>query len=261
MADTEVCGVGAILAGDISLVDESRLFFFHLSPLFVTHFFFLFFFWSGGETPVSVEKEGIVPIVSAAASSSQTQFAVELITPGGVAAFFVRFEERAPNPYPDWHFCKFEGPLVAYGDFWVYQDAVPLLQRLTAKFGDFTTHFKFGAGFGRPMLSLLGSVLADMRRTSFKTLSEPKIFSWRSVVQDLIAVGFDLDFMLEHLRKVARKFFGEVIANEIKIVQDQISSLQSTLAVLVSYQGELMSAVAASPEVAEVTSPIDDLFD
>uniref|UniRef100_A0A2N9JA03 Aminotransferase-like plant mobile domain-containing protein n=1 Tax=Fagus sylvatica TaxID=28930 RepID=A0A2N9JA03_FAGSY len=132
---------------------------------------------------------------------------------------------------------------------------------LTAKFGDFTTHFKFGAGFGGPMLSLLGSVLADMRRTSFKTLSEPKIFSWRSVVQDLIAVGFDLDFMLEHLRKVARKFFGEAIASEIKTVQEQISSLQSTLAVLVSYQGELMSAAAVSPEVVEVASPIDGLFD
>uniref|UniRef100_A0A2N9GIS5 Aminotransferase-like plant mobile domain-containing protein n=1 Tax=Fagus sylvatica TaxID=28930 RepID=A0A2N9GIS5_FAGSY len=153
------------------------------------------------------------------------------------------------------------GPLVAYGNFWVYQDAVPLLQGLSAKFGDFTTHFKFGAGFGGPMLSLLGSVLADMRRTSFKTLSEPKILSWRSVVQDLIAVGFDLDFMLEHLRKVARKFFGEAIASEMKIVQEQISSLQSTLAVLVSYQGELMSAAAASPEAVEVASPIDGLFD
>ena len=133
---------------------------------------------------------------------------------------------------------------------------MPLFQGLTAKFGDFTTHFKFGAGFGGPMLSLLGSVLADMRRTSFKTLSEPKIFSWRSVVQDLIAVDFDLDFMLEHLRKVAHKFFGEAIAGEIKTVQEQISSLQSTLAVLVSYQGELMSAAAASPEVVEVASPI-----
>uniref|UniRef100_A0A2N9HMI2 Aminotransferase-like plant mobile domain-containing protein n=1 Tax=Fagus sylvatica TaxID=28930 RepID=A0A2N9HMI2_FAGSY len=132
---------------------------------------------------------------------------------------------------------------------------------LSAKFGDFTTHFKFGAGFGGPMLSLLGSVLADMRRTSFKTLSEPKILSWRSVVQDLIAVGFDLDFMLEHLRKVARKFFGEAIASEMKIVQEQISSLQSTLAVLLSYQGELMSAAAASPEAVEVASPIDGLFD
>ena len=80
-------------------------------------------------------------------------------------------------------------------------------------------------------------------------------------MQDLIAVGFDLDFMLEHLRKVARKFFGEAIAGEIKTVQEQISSLQSTLAVLVSYQGELMSAAAAaSPEVVEVASPIDGLF-
>uniref|UniRef100_A0A2N9IU29 Aminotransferase-like plant mobile domain-containing protein n=1 Tax=Fagus sylvatica TaxID=28930 RepID=A0A2N9IU29_FAGSY len=182
------------------------------------------------EAPVLVEKESVAHVVSAAPSS---------------------FSDAV---------CS-RGPLVAYGNFWVYQDAVPLLQGLSAKFGDFTTHFKFGAGFGGPMLSLLGSVLADMRRTSFKTLSEPKILSWRSVVQDLIAVGFDLDFMLEHLRKVARKFFGEAIASEMKIVQEQISSLQSTLAVLVSYQGELMSAAAASPEAVEVASPIDGLFD
>ena len=51
-----------------------------------------------------MEKEGVVHVVSAAAISSQTQSAVKLITPGGVAVFFVRFEERAPNPYPDWHF-------------------------------------------------------------------------------------------------------------------------------------------------------------
>ena len=258
MADTEVHGVDVVPEGDISLVDESKLFFFYISSLFVT---FFFLFWSDSETPVPAENEGVAHVMSAAASFSQTQSAVKLLTPGRVAAFFARFEERAPNPYPDWHFWKFEGPLVAYGDFWMYQDAVPLLQGLTAKFGDFTTHFKFGAGFGGPMLSLLGSVLADMRRTSFKTLSEPKIFSWRSVVQDLIAVGFDLDFMLEHLRKVARKFFGEVIDSEIKIVQDQISFLQSTLAVVVSYQGELMFVAAASPEVAGVASPIDGLFD
>jgi hypothetical protein len=263
MADTEVRGVDVVPEGNTSLVKENKpFFFFCLSPLFVTSLLLFFFLsWSDVETPVSVEKESVAHVVSAAASSSQTQSAVEVITPGRVAAFFARFEERAPNPYPDWHFWKFEGPLVAYGNFWVYQDAVPFLQGLSAKFGDFTTHFKFGAGFGGPMLSLLGSVLADMRRTSFKTLSEPKILSWRSVVQDLIAVGFDLDFMLEHLRKVARKFFGEAIASEMKIVQEQISSLQSTLAVLVSYQGELMSAAAASPEAVEVASPIDGLFD
>jgi hypothetical protein len=216
---------------------------------------------AGGETPVYAEKESVVHVVSATASSSQTRSVVETVTPGEVAAFFERFEERAPNPYPDWHFWRFEGPLVAHGPFWVYQDAVPLLQRLSAKFGDFTAHFKFGAGFGGPMLSLLGSVLADMERTSFETLTESQILSWRSVAQDLIAVGFDLGFLLEHLRKVARKFFSKALANEMKIVRDQISSLQSTLAVLASYQGELMSAAAASPEVGGVASLIDGLFD
>uniref|UniRef100_A0A2N9INI5 Aminotransferase-like plant mobile domain-containing protein n=1 Tax=Fagus sylvatica TaxID=28930 RepID=A0A2N9INI5_FAGSY len=113
------------------------------------------------ETPVLMEKESIAHVVSAAPSSSQTQSAVEVIIPGRVAAFFASFEERAPNPYPDWHFWRIRRPV---GCLW----------------------------------QLLG-------------------------VQDLIAVGFDLDFMLEHLRK-------------------------STLAVLVSYQGELMSAAAASPD-------------
>ena len=258
MADTEVRGVDAVLEGNISLVKESKLLFLCLLPLFVILFFL---FRSDVEAPVLVEKESVAHVVSAAPSSSQTPSAVEVIIPGRVAAFFAKFEERAPNPYPDWHFWRFEGPLVAYGIFWVYQDAVPLLQGLSAKFGDFTAHFKFGAGFGGPMLSLLGSVLADMKRTSFRDLSELKILSWRSVVQDLIAVGFDLDFMLEHLRKVARKFLGEAIASEMKIVQEQISSLQSTLAVLASYQGELMSAAAASPETIKVASPIDGLFD
>ena len=95
---------------------------------------------------------------------------------------------------------------------------MPFLQQLFAKFGDFTAHFKLGARFGGPMLSLLGSVLVDMKRTSFKTMTESQILSWRSVMQNLIAVGFNLNFMLEHLWKIARKFFSKEIANEMKVM-------------------------------------------
>ena len=56
--------------------------------------------------------------------------------------------------------------------------------------------------------------------------------------------------MLEHLQKMASKFFSKAIANEMKVVRDQIS-----------YQRELMSVVAASLEIDEVASPIDGLFD
>uniref|UniRef100_A0A2N9IES6 Aminotransferase-like plant mobile domain-containing protein n=1 Tax=Fagus sylvatica TaxID=28930 RepID=A0A2N9IES6_FAGSY len=106
------------------------------------------------------------------------------------------------------------------------------VEGLSAKFGDFTTHFKFGAGFGGPMLSLPHS-------------------RWLSILTSCLSI----------CGRIARKFFGEAIASEMKVVQEQISSLQSTLAVLVSYQGELMSAAAASPKTVEVASPIDGLFD
>ncbi len=46
-----------------------------------------------------MEKESVAHVVSAAASSSQAQSAVEVIIPGMVAVFFASFEERAPNPF------------------------------------------------------------------------------------------------------------------------------------------------------------------
>ena len=74
-----------------------------------------------------MKKEGVANILSVATSSSQTQSTMKAIVPGEVVAFLERFEERAPNPYSNWHFWRFEGPLVTYGDFWVHQDAVPFL--------------------------------------------------------------------------------------------------------------------------------------
>uniref|UniRef100_A0A2N9HAB7 Aminotransferase-like plant mobile domain-containing protein n=1 Tax=Fagus sylvatica TaxID=28930 RepID=A0A2N9HAB7_FAGSY len=118
--------VASVMASDISLVNKVNV-----------------------KASVTVEKEGVAHVLSTAPSSFQTHSTMKAIVPGEVAAFFERFEERAPNPYPDWHFWRFEGSLVTYGDFWVYQDAVPFLQQLFAKFGDFIAHFKFGSFYGK----------------------------------------------------------------------------------------------------------------
>ena len=90
----------------------ARAFFFFsfLKPLFS-------FLLAGGKASTAVEKEGVAHVLSTIASSSQTQSVMKVTVSGEVTAFFERFEERAPNPYPDWHFWRFEGSLVAYGDF------------------------------------------------------------------------------------------------------------------------------------------------
>uniref|UniRef100_A0A2N9HQD2 Uncharacterized protein n=1 Tax=Fagus sylvatica TaxID=28930 RepID=A0A2N9HQD2_FAGSY len=115
-----------------------------------------------------------------------------------VVDFFKEFDKRTPNPHPEWHFWKFNGPLVSFGDFWVPSDS-------------------------GPMLSLLSSVLAAMSKSDLGSMTKVQILAWKSVVQDLMEVGFDVGFMIGHLRQIAQHLFGKKISNEMQVLQHQIA--------------------------------------
>uniref|UniRef100_A0A2N9IRX6 Aminotransferase-like plant mobile domain-containing protein n=1 Tax=Fagus sylvatica TaxID=28930 RepID=A0A2N9IRX6_FAGSY len=136
-----------------------------------------------------------------------------------VADFLKEFDAKAPNPHPEQYFWSFNGPLVPFGDFWVPNDCSPYLSRLSAGHSDFTKGFKLSIGLGGPMLSLLGSVLAAMSESSLEDVTTTQILAWRSVIQDLMDVGFDLGFMIERLRQTAQCLFGKRLADEIKALQ------------------------------------------
>uniref|UniRef100_A0A2N9I945 Uncharacterized protein n=1 Tax=Fagus sylvatica TaxID=28930 RepID=A0A2N9I945_FAGSY len=125
-----------------------------------------------------------------------------------VADFLKEFDAKAPNPHPE---------------------------------HDFTKGFKLSIGLGGPMLSLLGSVLAAMDESSLEDVTKTQILAWRSVIQDLLDVGFDLGFMIERLRQTAQCLFGKRIADEIKALQHQTALLQDSLAELTAYQDKMMS--------------------
>ena len=130
-----------------------------------------------------------------------------------------KFDERTPNPHPEWHFWRFNGPLVSFGGFWVPSNSVPYLQQLITKHGNFVAKFKLGAGFGGPMLSLLSSVLATMSKSDFGSVTKVQILAWKSVVQDLMEVRFDVGFMIGHLRQIAQHLFGKKISDEMQVLQ------------------------------------------
>ena len=61
-------------------------------------------------------------------------------------------------------------------------------------------------------------------------------------------VGFDVGFMLRHLRQIAQHLFGKKISDEVKALQHQIALLQDSLAVLTAYQEEMMSMGVTVPK-------------
>uniref|UniRef100_A0A2N9IBX5 Aminotransferase-like plant mobile domain-containing protein n=1 Tax=Fagus sylvatica TaxID=28930 RepID=A0A2N9IBX5_FAGSY len=178
-----------------------------------------------------------------------------------VAAFLREFDARAPNPHPEQFFWSFNGPLVPFGDFWVPNDCSPYLSRLSAGHSDFTKGFKLSIGLGGPMLSLLGSVLAAMDESSLEDVTKTQILAWRSVIQDLMDVGFDLGFVMERLRQMAQCVFGKRLTDEIKALQHQIALLQDSLAKLTAYQDAMMSTGEVVPRSERGGSFLDSLLD
>uniref|UniRef100_A0A2N9FS57 Aminotransferase-like plant mobile domain-containing protein n=1 Tax=Fagus sylvatica TaxID=28930 RepID=A0A2N9FS57_FAGSY len=148
-----------------------------------------------------------------------------------------------------------------FGDFWVPNDCSPYLSRLSAGHSDFTKGFKLSIGLGGPMMSLLGSVLAAMDESSLEDVTKTQILAWRSVIQDLMDVGFDLGFMMERLRQMAQCLFGKRLADEIKALQHQIALLQDSLAELTAYQDAMMSTGGVVPRPERGGSFLDSLLD
>ena len=50
---------------------------------------------------------------------------------------------------------------------------------------------------------MLGCVLNDIEHNFIDTVSAERILQWRAAVQELISVGFAVEFILEHLREIA----------------------------------------------------------
>jgi hypothetical protein len=85
------------------------------------------------------------------------------------------------------------------------------------------------------MLSLLSNVLAAMSRSDLGSVTKVQILAWKSVVQDLMEVGFDVGFMIGHLRQIAQHLFGKKILDKMQVLRDQIALLQDSLAMLTTY--------------------------
>ena len=52
-------------------------------------------------------------------------------------------------------------------------------------------------------LKLLGSVKNNIEHNFIDTVFAERILQWRAVVQELIRVGFAVEFLLDHFREVA----------------------------------------------------------
>lgn len=119
-----------------------------------------------------------------------------------------------------------------------------LLEKLVAKYGDFTTGVN-RSRFSTLALSNLCAAVLDMSRTKFEDLNETQILQWKSAALDAESLGFNVTFFTSYLQIVAKALFGRAArvatAPQLEKINTRIEVLKAEVEML---EGEKCSLLA-----------------
>ena len=144
-----------------------------------------------------------------------------------LSSFLTRFDLMEFNSLPASHFYFFGSSYGSFLRFSMPVEGLLLLESLLKSHGDFTSGFRGGVFLGNILMELLCAVLVSLRDSSVGSLSEEKLLEWRGVVLDLLEAKFNLSFLLDHLRLLARMLFQR---QTFRSIDAEIAVAEETLA-------------------------------
>ena len=140
--------------------------------------------------------------------------------------FLHGFDQLEINDLDPANFWGSGPPYVEFHSFTVPQDCASHLEVVFSSQGDFMQGFRLGRSAREHFLKLLGSVMNDIEHNFVDTVSSERILQWRLAVQELINVGFAVEFVLDHLREIARAFFMKKVQPAVDAIDTWIETLK-----------------------------------
>ncbi|XP_050249028.1 flocculation protein FLO11-like [Quercus robur] len=162
------------------------------------------------------------------------------------AAFFARFDQPEVNDLDPVDFWGSGPPYVDFHGFRVPEDCASHLKAVYSSHGDFMQGFRLGRSAREHFLKLLGSVMNDIEHNFVDTVSTKRILQWRAAVQELVSVGFAVEFILDHLREIARAFFMRKVQPAVDAIDTRIEALRKEVADLEGRRERLLSSIDGS---------------
>jgi len=85
------------------------------------------------------------------------------------------------------------------------------------------------------------------------TMSADRILQWKGAIQELIKVGFAMEFLLDHLREIAQAFFTNKVQPTMDAIDVRIEISKKEVANLEACRERLFSGVAGPSRFGDQT--------
>uniref|UniRef100_A0A7N2ME85 USP domain-containing protein n=1 Tax=Quercus lobata TaxID=97700 RepID=A0A7N2ME85_QUELO len=169
------------------------------------------------------------------------------------AAFFTRFDQPEINELDPSNFWGFGPSYVDFHGFRVPEDCVSHLVMIYSNRGDFMQGFRLGRSTREHYLKMLGSVMNDIEHNFVNTVSTKRILQWRDAIQELVSVGFAVEFIVDHLREVARSVFMMRVQPAVDAIDTRIEILKKEVADLEGRRERLLSSIGGPSRFGDQT--------
>lgn len=155
-------------------------------------------------------------------------------------AFLKKFDSKELGPIALQDIYPLSGQVSRFRGYTVAMEMVPVLQELFDRRIGLDAGSSFSATIRGPVLSVIGMVIHGLKTSPIADVTENLLLAWRDAITDAIAMGFDVEFVYLHLRRVAVAVFGcrmqrvrhGQLDTEIQSVKVKIKSWQQRLQAL-----------------------------
>ena len=93
----------------------------------------------------------------------------------------------------------------------------------------------------------------DIEHNFVDTIFAERILEWRAIIQELVSVGFAVEFILDHLREIAQAFFIKKVQPVVDAIDTRIEALRKEVADLEGRHEHLLSSIGGSSHFGDQT--------
>ena len=173
--------------------------------------------------------------------------------PDDATTFFARFDQLEVNDLGPADFWAPGPPYVDFYGFRVLEDCVSHLVMIYSNRGNFMQEFHLGRSAREHFLKMLGCMLNDVKHSFIDSVSAERILQWRAVIQELISIGFAMEFVLDHLREVARAIFMRRVQPAVDAIDARIEILKKEVVDLEGRRERLLSGIGGPSRFGDQT--------
>ncbi|OMO79829.1 hypothetical protein CCACVL1_13392 [Corchorus capsularis] len=99
------------------------------------------------------------------------------------------------------------------------------------KYGEIDAESKHCSWVAMATRTLLCAAIKEMNELRLEDIDEEKMLLWRDAINNALNMNFKVEFAMNHLKKIARAYFGLKASND-RSDQDQIKSLEQMMSTL-----------------------------